>query len=146
MNRISLGVFAGLLALGQACATSHLWECTDPEQKIWVPADRTSEKTLKKRGLNYEVFAGETAPGYFVEKDKWQKALDIQLRILGTPPALALDIAAGAALVVLAHPELLVWAIDAGTSSHHSHGASPSKPSAPKAPPPAPSRPPAPRR
>ena len=146
MNRIAMGLFVGLWAFGQGCATSSLWECTDPEQKVWVPADRTSEETLKKRGLDYEAVAGEAAPGYFVEKNKWHKALDVQLRILGTPPALALDLVAGTAFVVMTNPELLFWAIDAGTSLHHSHGSSPSKPSAPKAPPPAPSRPPAPHR
>ena len=146
MNRIAMGAFAGLLAFGQGCATSSLWECTDPGQKVWVPADKTTEEILKKKGLDYEVSAGETAPGYYVEKDKWHKALDVQLRILGTPPALALDVAAGVAFVAVTHPELLFWAIDAGTTLHHSHGSSPSKPSAPKAPPAAPSRPPAPRR
>ena len=106
--KILLGVFLAAACLGgSSCTTAKLWEDTDPNDPILLAAGENSEATLKKMGVDYTVIDTPDWKGYSVEKTKLRKAIDLQLRLAGTPPALALD-AAGTFLALIAcNPD--VW-------------------------------------
>jgi len=89
----------GLLIACQSCATQMLWDNTDPKERIWIDADKTTEAALRRRGVAYEVYESPHGRAYLIEKSGWRKMGDYQLRVLGTPVALALD-AATTVLVV----------------------------------------------
>ena len=101
MKFLSKGILFGALILCQSCATTALWENTDPHQRIWIPADKTSEAVLQKKGVEHEFHAYQWGQGYTAEKTKWRKARDINIRVIGTPVALALDASAGVAYVAV---------------------------------------------
>lgn len=86
-------VLIALLLTCQGCATSALWARTDPQARVWIDENRTTEAELQKRGVDYEVYNGEKGNGYLIKKSGWQKMKDYQFRALGTPVTLALDAA-----------------------------------------------------
>ena len=49
-------VLVGFLFSCQACSTAKLWEDADPNARIWMDADKTTEAALKERGLHYQVY------------------------------------------------------------------------------------------
>ena len=90
-----------------ACTTSKLWEDTDPDARLLLDADTTSEATLQKLGVDYAVVEVGEWKGYSIEKTTFRKALDLQLRLAGTPPALAMDAAGTILAMVALNPD--VW-------------------------------------
>ena len=119
MKLISKGILFGALILCQSCATTALWENTDPNQRIWIPADKTSEAALQKKGVEHEFHAYKCGQGYTAEKTKWRKIQDINLRVIGTPVALALDasmgvayVTAGVGYLILSDPYLCVEVLE----------------------------------
>ena len=101
MKISACAVLAAALLLCPACTTTKLWEDTDPDNAILIAAGRTSEAELKKLGVDYTVVETADWKGYSVEKSRFRKAIDLHLRLAGTPPALAMD-AAGTILAVAA--------------------------------------------
>ena len=100
--KILLGVFLAAACLGgSSCTTAKLWEDTDPNEPILLAAGENSEATLKKMGVDYTVIDTPDWKGYSVQKSGFRKAIDLHLRLAGTPPALAMD-AAGTILAVAA--------------------------------------------
>lgn len=69
-----------------------------------MDAGKTCEKALQQKGVPYEFLCIDEEEGYLVEKNKWHKAFDLQLRVIGTPVALALDATAGLACLVISDP------------------------------------------
>ena len=109
MKSIPIAILAAVLLCCPACisTTTKLWEDTDPDNRILFEAGAISETTLQKLGVEYEHIEVGEWKGYSVEKSRVRKALDYQLRLAGTPPALAMD-AAGTLLALLAsNPD--VW-------------------------------------
>ncbi len=93
MKRLCRLLLIGALVTCQSCATALLWEKTDPRERIWIGADKTTEEALMRRGVAYEVYVSPRGKGYLIEKSGWRKMSDYQLRMLGTPVTLALDTA-----------------------------------------------------
>jgi len=87
------------LALCQSCATQSLWRSTDPNERIWVDANKITEESLRQRGVDYSVCVNEWGVGYLIGKSGWQKFGDYHLRILGTPVTLAVDAVSTVAVV-----------------------------------------------
>jgi hypothetical protein len=101
MKTIPAALLACLFLLCPACTTSKLWEDTDPDDPILIAAGKTSEAELKKLGVDYTAVDTADWKGYRVEKSRFRKAIDLHLRLAGTPPALAMD-AAGTILALAA--------------------------------------------
>jgi hypothetical protein len=93
MKNLPKIILLGILVICQSCATSKLWEDTNPNERVWIDANRISEETLKKRGIEYEPLSAEWGSGYLIEKSGWGKMKDYQLRMLGTPVTLVVDAA-----------------------------------------------------
>ena len=107
MKSLPSAILAAALLLCPACTTSKLWENTDPATRILLDADTTSEATLHKLGVDYAIVEIGDWKGYSVEKSTLRKALDLHLRLAGTPPALALDAAGTILAMVALNPD--VW-------------------------------------
>lgn len=107
MKSLPNAILAAALLLCPACTTAKLWEDTDPDARILLDAGTTDEATLKKLGVDYAVVEVGAWKGYSVEKSTFRKALDLHLRLAGTPPALALD-TAGTILAMVAF-DPYVW-------------------------------------
>lgn len=93
MRRLATSVLAGVLAVCQGCATAKLWDETNPNERVWIDADRITEATLRERGIDYQVYSGACGHGYLVRKNIYGRMKDYQFRALGTPITLALDAA-----------------------------------------------------
>lgn len=112
MKFIPSAILAASLLLCPACTTTKLWEDTDPEDLLLLDAKTTTEATLQKLGVDYTVVEAGDWKGYSVEKSRIRKALDLQLRLAGTPPALAMD-AAGTLLALLtSNPDIWCGVIE----------------------------------
>lgn len=89
---------AGLMLLCSSCATTALWETTASDERVWIDSRKITPEQLETRCARQQVAAIPVAGGYLVEKSKGRRAADIALRAAGTPVALAIDAASGAAL------------------------------------------------
>ncbi len=99
MRRL-LGIACLALLLGvQGCATARLWADTDPNERIWIDAGKTTEAALQKKGVVYEVYSGDLGKGYLIRKSARNKMKDYHLRMLGTPVTLVVDAAATVVVV-----------------------------------------------
>jgi len=107
MKKLLRIVILGALILCSACTTTKLWENTDPTSLVLIEAGKTSEADLTKRGIKYTVVDTPNWKGYSVEKSTLRKAIDVQLRLVGTPPAFVIDVAGTALGAVACNPE--VW-------------------------------------
>lgn len=94
MKKIFKLICIGLLLNCQACTTGKLWEDTNPNVRVWIDADKTTEADLKRRGVDYEVYNNGTVTGYLIPKSGAEKMKDYHLRALGTPVTLVVDAAA----------------------------------------------------
>jgi hypothetical protein len=108
-------ILVGIVVVCQSCATGKLWEDTDPNERIWLDASKTTEEALQKRGVDYEVYDRGGRKGYLIKKSGMDRMKDYHLRVLGTPVTLVLD-AATAVVVVGAYmfvndPDGTVWLI-----------------------------------
>ena len=99
MNAFARLFLVGLALVCQACATQRLWAETDPKARIWIDAGKTTEDSLRSRGVAYQVYEAPQGRGYLIEKSGWQKMGDYQLRLFGTPVTLALDTATTVAVI-----------------------------------------------
>jgi len=99
MKSLSGLILIGVLMVCQSCATSKLWEDTDPDARIWIDANKITEEALQKRGVEYRPFALTQGNGYLVKKTSLDKMKDYQLRMLGTPVTLVVDAATTVAVV-----------------------------------------------
>jgi hypothetical protein len=93
MKSIWTMVLMGVLVICQSCATSKLWDDTNPNERVWIDADKITEEALREKGVEYEVHAAEWGNGYLIEKSGWSKMRDFHLRMLGTPVTLVVDAA-----------------------------------------------------
>jgi hypothetical protein len=84
-------VFALSMLANMSCSTHALWDSTDPNEQIWIPASQITEEELVKRGVAYEVYSQEDCNGYLVEPGNLSKFKDYSLRTLCTPITLAVD-------------------------------------------------------
>ena len=105
------------LLAAPSCTTRALWENTNPHERIWIDASRTSEADLQRRGVRYEVYESQLGRGYLLDKNGWQKMKDYHLRALGTPVTLVVDAASTVVIVgvllFLEDPQGTVTLIDA---------------------------------
>ena len=93
MKSILRVILIGALIICQSCATSKLWEDTNPNERVWIDANKITEAALKNRGVRYQVYSAEWGKGYLVEKSAWGKLKDYHFRALGTPVTLTIDAA-----------------------------------------------------
>ena len=119
-------ILLGILVICQSCTTSKLWEDTNPKDRIWIDASKTTEAALQKRGVKYESYALSRGNGYLVAKSSMDKMKDYQLRMLGTPVTVVLDTAATVVVVgvymFLNDPEGTVSLIEASSGHGDHHG------------------------
>lgn len=99
MKRMLSVLLMGLLLSGQACTTAKLWEDANPNDRIWIDADKTTEASLKARGVDYQVYNDKGVSGYLIKKHGLERMKDYQLRALGTPVTLVVDAAATVVVV-----------------------------------------------
>ena len=85
------GILAVVLLATMSCSTRALWDSTDPNEQVWIPASQISEEELKERGVMYEVYSNEDCNGYLVEPGNLSKFKDYSLRTLCTPITLTVD-------------------------------------------------------
>ena len=121
MKIISSLTLIAVLLICQSCATSKLWDDTNPNERVWIDATKISEEALKQRGVDYQIYAVEQGKGYLVPKSSWGKMKDYQLRMLGTPVTLVADAATTVVVVgvymFITDPEGTICLIEA--LSHH---------------------------
>jgi hypothetical protein len=129
MSHVPKLILICFLLCCQACATAHLWESTNPNERIWIDATKTTEADLRKRNVEYEVYQDARGSGYLVKKTSRQKMRDYQLRMLATPFTVVLDAAATVVVVGVymfmndpAGTCSLIEAMSDGSSSHQGHG------------------------
>ena len=80
-----------------SCATSTLWDATNPHEYLVMKRTPEAEARLQAKGLDYRVDAEREC--LFVEKSKFRKTHDYLTRFFATPIAVAHDVALGAAVV-----------------------------------------------
>ena len=95
----AISLLLALLAFCQSCTTQRLWQSTNPNERIWVDANKITEESLQQRGVDYSISVNEWGEGYLIEKSGWRKFNDYHLRILGTPVTLAVDAVTTVAVV-----------------------------------------------
>ena len=93
MKSKACAVLLGALVLCQSCCTSALWRDTDPRARVWIDSGKITRQSLQERGVKYETTVVQGREGYLVEKSDWGKFKDYQLRMLGTPVTLTVDVA-----------------------------------------------------
>ena len=87
-------ILIAVLMICQSCSTAKLWDDTNPNERVWIDADKITETTLKQRGMEYQPYTLKGGgKGYLVRKSNWGKMKDYQLRMLGTPVTLVVDAA-----------------------------------------------------
>lgn len=80
-----------------SCATSTLWEATNPHEYLVMKRTPEAEARLQAKGLDYR--ADSEREILFVEKSKFRKTHDYLTRFFVSPVAVAHDVAVGAAVV-----------------------------------------------
>lgn len=81
------------LFLTTSCATTELWEATDPGNRKIVPADDPALAAIEPDRL--APYVGPDGCDYLlVEKTRLRKTGDLGLRMVGLPVALTADVAA----------------------------------------------------
>ena len=80
-----------------SCATSTLWDATNPHEYLVMKRTPEAEARLQAKGLDYRVDAEREC--LFVEKSTFRKTHDYLTRFFATPIAIAHDVALGAAVV-----------------------------------------------
>ncbi len=92
-------------SLCASCATTSLWESTNPRERVLIPESQITQAELDRRGVAYESYNGLFGSGYLVEKGRLRKFADYTLLTLGTPIAVAVDavttVSVGGALILV---------------------------------------------
>lgn len=109
-------LLVGFVVVCQSCTTGKLWDDTNPNERIWIDASKTTEEALRLRGVDYESYDHGSIKGYLIKKSGMDRMKDYQLRALGTPVTLVVD-AATTVVVVGAYmfvndPDGTVWLIE----------------------------------
>ena len=86
MRILSISLLGFLLA---SCATSTLWDKTDPQEPIAVSQEDTSEKEIQETGREYR--RDDANKLYYIEKSTLLKLRDYTFRALLTPITVAID-------------------------------------------------------
>jgi hypothetical protein len=125
MKRILSVLLIGVLLCCQACTTAKLWQDANPNDRIWIDADKTTEASLKERGVDYQVYNDKGVSGYLIKKQGLERMKDYQLRALGTPVTLVLDAAATVVVVgvyvLLNDPDGTCSLIEGASHGHRGH-------------------------
>jgi len=87
-----------LVALsGTSCCTAQLWDKYNPDTRLWIPADKTTEEDLQKKNIKYERIKTDDMDGhflidgYFVDKSREEKDHDRLILTVATPFTVAAD-------------------------------------------------------
>ena len=94
----------------QGCATQGLWQNTSPTERIYIDHTETTEEALKAAHVKYTRCQDPISDGFLVEKSQDRKLRDAVLRVIGTPIAVAIDVATVALVVGI------VWYAQEGKS------------------------------
>lgn len=86
IEAISIPLIGFLLA---SCATSALWDKTDPQEPVAVSQESISEAEVKETGREYQ--RDDANKLYYVEKSTLLKFRDYAFRALLTPVTVAID-------------------------------------------------------
>lgn len=86
IEAISIPLIGFLLA---SCATSTLWDKTDPQETIAISQEDISEKELQETGGEYQ--RDDANKLYYIEKSTLLKLRDYAFRALLTPITVAID-------------------------------------------------------
>jgi hypothetical protein len=105
--------FAALLL--SACATTALWDATDPHEYIAIPQTEISETELQESGVAYRK--DDERGLYYVEKSALRQFGDYTIRALAAPATVVLDAATAIVVIgVLAAPESVLEGLDRKSS------------------------------
>ncbi|MFH2046792.1 MAG: hypothetical protein ABIK92_16800 [Pseudomonadota bacterium] len=72
-----------------SCATTYLWDRTDPNGYVKIKFTEITEDNLKSRGAKYIRDDNEHA--FYVDKDSFDRFKDYSTRVLGTPITVVID-------------------------------------------------------
>ena len=97
MNHLPLNFLLIACALLTSCATSTLWEQTDPHELLVLKRTPEEETRLRAKGLLYRVDVERNA--LYVQKSKLRKTHDYLIRFFATPVTVAHDAAVAGAIV-----------------------------------------------
>jgi hypothetical protein len=90
-----------LTTLIMSCATTKLWEITDPHKYVEISRADIAEKELIDKKVQY--YKDEQKGVYYVEKSGAEKLQGYVLRILATPITIAVDAATVILVIGLLH-------------------------------------------
>lgn len=89
IRAISISVVACLLCT--SCATPYVWKKTDPHALNRMPKNQATEDHIRRHELKYAPDRDNKY--YLVEKTGGEKAIKYTMRTIGTPLAVAFDVA-----------------------------------------------------
>ena len=87
----AISMCVAVCMLCTSCATPYVWKNTDPHALKRMPKNQASEDYIRQHGLKYAPDRDENY--YLVEKTDGEKTANYTMRIIGTPVALAFDVA-----------------------------------------------------
>jgi hypothetical protein len=88
---LSIMFVAIVLCFSNSCSTIFIWDKTDPDAPVWIPADQITQEELDRRGLPYLVCNDKPPYGFIVEKSRLHKFGDYTVRTLTTPITVIVD-------------------------------------------------------
>ncbi len=101
------------------CATTSLWENTNPRERVWVSSSKVTEQMLIEQNIPYNAYQGDLGPGFLIPKTKAQRLGDYTVRALAAPVTVTVDAATVVAvvglIVFLEDPEIFLH------KHHHDH-------------------------
>lgn len=97
MTNICKILTIGLCFVLAGCATSTLWENSNPNQSVAMELNEANLKRIQSQGLSYREDPERKL--IYAKKTDFQKAQDYIVRILGTPVTVLLDSATVIAVV-----------------------------------------------
>lgn len=87
----TVAMLLALSVLCTSCATPYVWKKTDPDALNRMPRNVATEEHIRRHSLKYALDRDENY--YLVEKTDGEKAANYTLRVIGTPVAVAFDVA-----------------------------------------------------
>ena len=109
---VSITFFLCASLLLSACATTELWENTNPRERVWVSSSEVTEELLIEQKIPYNIYQGDLGPGFLIPKTKAQRLGDYTIRALAAPVTVTVDAATVVAvvglIVFLEHPDIFL--------------------------------------